>query len=39
MLCADEYMPELELQTGPDIILFIEQAEKKERPRSMFKEP
>lgn len=31
MCCADEYMPELELQTGPDIILFIEQAEKKKK--------
>lgn len=31
MWCADEYMPELELQTGPDTILFIEQAEKKRK--------
>lgn len=28
MCCADEYVPELELQTGPSTIVFIEQAEK-----------
>lgn len=40
MFCADECMPELELQTGPATIVFIELAEKiKKRQKIMFKEP